>query len=119
MTNDNKLELAYYGCLVIFFLALVLSFPIFSFYRARATQETVTDKVVRLERVNTEGSSKYLVFGEKEVYQNTDSLWNGKFNSSDFYRDIEPGKTYRFRVYGWRVPFLSWYRNIIAYEQVQ
>lgn len=82
-------------------------------------QETVVDTVVRSERVTNGESSKYLVFGEREVYQNTDNLPLRKFNSSDFYRDIEVGKTYRLKVIGWRIPFFSLYRNIVGFEEIE
>ncbi len=82
-------------------------------------RETVIDTVVRSERITNGESGKYLVFGEREVYQNTDVILVWKLNSSDFYRDIEVGKTYRFRVIGWRIPLFSLYRNIIALEEVE
>ena len=81
-------------------------------------QETITDTVVKSERVTSGESSKYLVFGKREVYQNTDAIVVWKLNSSDFYRDIQAGKTYRFKVIGWRIPFFSLYRNIIHFEEV-
>ena len=33
-------------------------------------------------------------------------------------RELEKGKTYKMRVYGWRIPFMSWYRNIIEIEEI-
>jgi hypothetical protein len=82
-------------------------------------RNTVTDTVTKRERVQDGDTSRYLVFGENEVYQNTDSLWLGKFNSSDFYRDIKPEHTYKLEVTGWRVPLMSWYRNIVKYDEVK
>jgi len=79
------------------------------------TSDTVTITVVDKERiVGRDGeSSKYLVFTEAEVFENTDCLVLGKFNSSDVYGQLEIGETYRVEVYGWRIPFLSMYRNIV------
>lgn len=80
------------------------------------TAETVTVRVVKTERVTTgsgdQVSSKYLVFAVGETFQNSDSIWYGKFNSSDLHGRIDSG-TYEMKVYGWRVPFLSMYRNIV------
>lgn len=81
---------------------------------------TVTEKVVK----NSKEHSKYLIFGEDKdghikVVQNTDSLFKGKFNSSDIYADIKVGKTYHFDVYGFRIPFLSKYENIDSYKEVK
>lgn len=70
------------------------------------------------ERVTTqtEGKidTKYLIFTENEVFENTDSLIALKFNSSDVYNHIKPGYTCNLEVTGVRVPFLSMYRNIIS-----
>ena len=82
------------------------------------TQETVTFTVTDKERVNGYESSRYLVFTEDEVFQNTDSLLMWKFSSSDLYGSLEVGTTYEALVTGWRVPFLSWYRNIVTVEAV-
>lgn len=82
-------------------------------------QETVTAKVVKSERIADGDRGKYLVYGAKEVYQNAEAIVMWKFNSSDFYRDIQPDKTYRFHLIGWRIPFLSTYRNIVRYEIVE
>lgn len=80
------------------------------------TKDYVDAVVTKVERVSTgrgEGTvHKYLVFTEGETFQNTDSVWYWKFNSSDMHGHFSTGK-YRLTVYGWRVPFLSWYRNII------
>ena len=81
---------------------------------------TVTDK----ERVIQHRRSKYLIFTELEdnsvrVFQNTDSWLEWKFGSSDMYAGIKKGKMYDFKTYGWRVPFLSWYENIIDAKEVK
>lgn len=107
-----------WGCgsiIVVFILALLIISPLVA-YR---TKTEVTAKVNKSERVVNQDSSggKYLIFTESEVLENTDSLWYWKWNSSDFYNKIEVGKTYKFTVYGWRVPFMSWYRNIVEVEQ--
>jgi hypothetical protein len=111
-------ETAFYIALFVGPLLIILFLVAGQQLVALTHQETVTDTVVKSERVTSGDSSKYLVFGKNEVYQNTDMLMVRKFNSSDFYRDIQPGKTYRFTVVGWRVPIFSWYRNIIRFEEV-
>ena len=98
---------------IILFFGLLFAYPILLY----GSSQTVEDCVVKAERIVKSDSSKYLIFGEKEVYQNTDTILRFKFNSSDFYKDIEEGSCYKFNVQGWRVPFLSWYRNIYGFEQ--
>jgi len=70
---------------------------------------TVTDKAIERDS----DGSKYLIYTDTEVYENTDNLFYGKFRSSNLYNDLKIGSTYRVRVIGWRVPFLSMYENII------
>lgn len=59
-------------------------------------------------------SSKYLIFTDGEVFENNDSLFALKWNSSDIYGRIKVGQTCDFTVTGWRLPFLSSYRNILT-----
>lgn len=76
---------------------------------------TVTDKTVK----RSGETDKYLVFTDQETFENTDEWLAGKFNSSDVYGRIKVGKTYKFTVRGWRIPFFSSYRNITEAVEVQ
>jgi hypothetical protein len=94
-----------------------VSLVAFNFYYVYGTDEVVTVTVESKERIVTQDSSKYLVFTNGEVFENTDSLLYWKFNSSDLYGELKEGETYTVRVYGWRIPFLSNYRNIIEIKK--
>lgn len=99
-------------------LALLYSF-IFDFNDTKYTI-TVTDK----ERITESGSSRYLIFGEDEngdikVFENTDIFIRGKWNSSDIYGNLKVGNTYNIVVVGYRVPFFSWYQNIVSYKEIK
>ena len=97
----------------LFIIGLLLIVVLgFVFYRStiETLEITVTDK----ERVADE--DKYLIFSEEEVFENTDAWLFLKFNSSDYYRKLAVGEEFEVRVVGWRVPFLSWYRNIIGVD---
>lgn len=83
------------------------------------TQETITITVSEKERVQKGEDSKYLVWttkanGEEEVFENTDSYWFLKFDSSDVQGALKKGGTYKVDVAGLRLPFFSAYRNIIS-----
>jgi hypothetical protein len=84
------------------------------------TKEVVSVKVVHKERVaygsgkNT--SHKYLVYTDTETFECTDILVKGKFNSSDIYGKMRIDSTYTINVYGYRLPYFSYYRNIISIE---
>jgi len=81
------------------------------------TEDFVTVTINDKERVVNGESSRYLVFTDVETFANSDDLRVGKFDSSDLYGRLQPGARYRLRVYGWRWPFFSTYRNIISAEQ--
>ena len=80
---------------------------------------TVTDK----ERITSNNSSEYLVFTEDEqgetiVFENTDNILRGKWDSSNIQGELKIGDTYKIIVVGYRIPFLSMYQNIIEIEGV-
>ena len=96
--------------IIVFSIFCIVSINIFFIYD---TQCDVVCSLESKERINDGDSSKYLIFCEEEVFENTDQWLVGKFNSSDFYKNLKIGKKYNLKVCGWRIPFLSWYRNII------
>ena len=87
--------------------AALVGWPIYSTY---GTVDYVTATVERSERVN----EKYLIFTPDEVFENTDAWGFFKFNSSDVYGKAKPGAVCEFKVNGFRIPFFSYYRNIIS-----
>ena len=83
-----------------------------------ATLTTVSGVIIQdKERVvtgaGTAQESKYLIFTDVETFENTDSLLALKFNSSDVYGSMKQGSTCELHVTGFRIPFLSMYRNIL------
>ncbi len=113
-----------FGMVVIIFslVALCISFsrPFNKVSNRREVTATVTDKEVK----NKSNNSKYLIFTKNEnediaVFEITDALFAGQFDSSDIYGGIEIGKTYKFDVGGSRNKLLSWYPNIYGYEEVE
>ena len=100
---------------VLILLGVCGLFGVFMVYQSilMSTESIVDCTVKRTESVGGQ-QSKYLIFCQEEVFQNTDEMAYMKFNSSDVYNGIEQGKKYTFQVVGWRYPFLSWYRNIIS-----
>lgn len=77
---------------------------------------TIQDKERIMDRSGS--GSRYLIWSEEgEVFENTDQMLMGKFNSSDLYGKLEKGKTYQCHVSGWRNEFMRWYRNLIRCEE--
>lgn len=73
----------------------------------------VKDKWIK----GTGNSQKYLISCGDDVYQITDLLFKGKFNSSDIYAKLEKGKTYQLTTTGYRIGFFSQYENINKIEE--
>ncbi|MBZ9788086.1 DUF1523 family protein [Psychroflexus sp. CAK57W] len=97
-------------------LILIFGYPV-SYY---LSSETIETKVSDKERITTSEDgdieSKFLVYAEDEVFENTDSWLYFKFNSADVQNELELGETHIIKVAGWRVPFFSWYRNVISVD---
>lgn len=97
------------GITIIFLLGIFIVEPMLYYQTGEITTITVSEKEV----VHSKNSFTYLIYTEGgEVLENSDLLFYGKFNSSDFQAKLKEGEIYKVKVYGWRVPFLSWYRNI-------
>jgi hypothetical protein len=87
-------------------------------------KETVRAMVTDKERqVSSDGdggtTSRYIVFTDKEVFENTDSMIRGKWRSSDVQGKLHAGCTYDFNVYGFRNGPFSVYRNIVDAQHVK
>lgn len=101
----------YSGFFILVVLALIIH-PIVYYSTDDTVIATVTDKERIVESNGEKVSSKYLIFTDKETFENSDLFLVGKFNSSDLQGQLKEGETYQFKVYGWRIGFLSMYRNI-------
>ena len=84
-------------------------------YRSSAQTINMTVNEVA-PRIVQESTYSHLVYTDKGVYTNKDSLSFLKFRSSDIYNQLRAGGTYNCKVAGWRIGFFSMYRNIIDCE---
>lgn len=102
------------------YLILIILMLIISVSYQYGTVEHYVVTIEEKERIVTgsgkDMSSKYLVFTDKKVFQNTDALFHLKFSSSDLQGRLKVGRTYKLKTYGWRIPFLSTYENIVSIE---
>lgn len=106
---------AFVGFWIIVLIVLVVLSPfLISIAYQKMTIREIDCFVKDKERIVNSDDSYYLVFCEEIVLKNSDSLWNWKWNSSDIYKDLDVEKSYKLKVYGWRMPILSWYPNIIS-----
>jgi prepilin-type N-terminal cleavage/methylation domain-containing protein len=108
--------------LIVATMVLILAVGIGgAFYRNNYDRHEQIMHVQKAERVVSTGGqdSKYLIFADEGTYENTDSLLNGKFNSSDVYGQLKEGHTYKCLVYGWRSHYFSHYPNILHCGEVK
>ena len=108
------------GCGILAVAVLGLgTVGIYSLYEAvnptKDVTATVTDKVVK----NSKNDSTYLIFTNKGVFEDSDTMINGKWNSSDIYNELKVGKTYTLHVRGIRNHVLPWYPNILTVKPVK
>jgi hypothetical protein len=97
-------------------IALLAMIPICSsYYSIEEVDVFIKDKIVK----RGSNSDKYLIFTENEVFENTDCVVFGKFDSSDVFNSIENKTMMRLEVYGWRINFLSKYRNILSAKKLE
>jgi|DEB0MinimDraft_6_1074348.scaffolds.fasta_scaffold40764_4 hypothetical protein len=77
-------------------------------------------KVKKTERVcRSSNNCYYLVYTDKGVLKNSDSILNLKFNSSDMHSELDPGNVYNLKTVGIRAGVLSSYPNIIKIYKVK
>lgn len=124
----SKKSLGYLTVITLVIIAVIVAVvvvPVMNFTNDHQYTITITDK----ERVTTqvaEGQtdSKYLIYGEDEngktyVFEDTDTLFRWKFNSSDVFGALKEGETYELTVIGFRVHIFNWYENIIDFKAVK
>lgn len=93
----------------IYFICLMLFFGVCHLWRD-TRKETI---IATIKHKECTGMDTYKVYCNNETFKITDSVVLGRWNSSDFYGQLQVNKTYQFEVVGWRIPFFSEYRNIV------
>jgi hypothetical protein len=93
-------------------LVFAIGIPMCSSYlKHRNVSVVVNDK----ERVcSGNNHCKYLIYTDHGTFKITDSLFAHRFSSSDAYGKIKRCHKYDLEVYGWRLPALSDYPNVIS-----
>lgn len=92
-----------------------------SYYMANVNASTETVTITRDAEVVIRGSGENTsqareVYTDAGVFVNQDSMWHGKWNSSDLHSMFVRGATCTIDTVGFRIPFLSMHKNIVAAE---
>lgn len=96
---------------IILILSISMLFPHF----IRNTYKvTITNKQI----VKHNNTDEYLIYtqtedGDIRVFQNTNNFLELKFNSKDLYLAISINREYEVRAYGFNIPILTHYQNIV------
>lgn len=96
------------------FIAVALALT-FSMYAHYGTVEHIQGVHIedRERIVDSDRNSRYLVFTRDEAFENVDTLAHFKWNSTDVYRHMNRDSVCDIKVNGFRIPFLSMYRNVL------
>ena len=116
MKKTTKAKLIYNAkaaALTLLILSGLGAYPLLYKKSWQITTISVTSKERIVEASGKSTSSKYLIFTKAEVFENTDSILFLKWGASDVQGALHKDKKYKVLVAGWRVPFLSMYRNIV------
>ncbi len=89
-------------------------------------KETKVTDVVMVEKKAKNGSivevpknvDTYFVSTDKGAFQYKTSWVFLQIEVADSFGKLQEGKTYRLTHYGFRVPILDWYENIVDFEQL-
>lgn len=98
-------------------IAICVLFFIGVLYTEYTSVEEVRIIVTDKERITTGSgeniSSKFLVYTDGEVFENTDNILFLKFNSADIQNQLKVDNYYTVKVNGFRIPAVSSFRNIL------
>lgn len=87
-------------------------------------RNTYTATVAEKERKKDVDMDWHLVHaklpdGKDKVFETDDSLLEWRFDANKAWAKIEAGKTYEFKTYGWSIPFIPSYENIVCAKELK
>lgn len=102
--------------ILIVIVVILIAIPVTYYSHADTRQIEVTGT----ERINNLTNGYYLVYTTDGTFKNVDTALYFKWDSSDVQGKLIPSPTvlYTVKVNGWRIPFLSMYKNIISIEAI-
>lgn len=93
-----------------------------SIYSLNTENETtirVTEKYIPPRNI----SAKYIIHGKDEkntpaVFEISTNMWWFQWNVDEIYSQIEPGKKYKIKYYGFRIPVLDMFPGIVGIKEI-
>ncbi len=87
---------------------------------AFGTSETKFIKIKEKYKFDRNGFTEFMIIDENDNHYNVNnSVWYWKWNSIEDWHKIETSKQIDIKYYGWRVPLLGLFPNIIMSRQDQ
>lgn len=102
---------------IILIVNTIMFFP--HFFRDTYIVTISNKRIIRSDNIN-----KYIIYAQMEdgnmkVFEDENSLVELKFNSEDLYWGLAINKKYEISAYGFTMPLLPYYQNIINVKAVQ
>ena len=96
-------------------IAIVILTVLYSYFVSDNIMTRITDAQM------TKVDGRFMVATEDRPFVNFDAKYRFKFNSGTVQNDAIrlKGKVVRIYKYGWRIPILSMYENIVKVEEVK
>jgi len=112
MTNSDDMP---FGCAVLILGAILVWAIVYSIWVPQ-TNRTVTATVTKTWTQCTHDECTHLIGTTAGVFEDSDSALYWKWNSSDYFNQMDVGMTCTFHVVGWRNTFASVYPNIVQLD---
>jgi len=98
---------------------LIVIIPVIYYGARDIVTAKVIDKEIKFRGTQKDPNDLYLIKTDKETFQDSTKSVYIKDSSSRIYPNIERGKTYKFLIYGFGIPSLKIYRNILEIDEVK
>jgi hypothetical protein len=97
----------------------VAAFSIFASLYSYFVSDTVMTKITDAQMTKVDG--RFMIATEYRPLVNEDAKYRFKFDSGTIQNDAVrlKGKVVRITKYGWRIPVLSQYENVVKIEEVK
>jgi hypothetical protein len=81
--------------------------------------DTIMTRITDAQMTKVDG--RFMIATEDRPLVNEDATYRFKFDSGTIQNDAIRlrGKVVKIRKYGWRIPILSWYENVVKIEEVK
>ena len=107
----KNFKMKFYAVIAALVILFYMTLPYWSY---KESTVNITGYAVKQYQHGDTLVSKYIVLTDHGAFENTDTWYYFKFNSSDLQAAMSQPGQYKIGYYGFRVPFFSGYQNIIS-----